>query len=240
LLTGVTIPGSVTNIGYAAFDGSGLTSVIIPGSVTNMGSEAFGSCTSLACVTIPATFTAIPDNAFAGCSALTKFSIPGSVTSIGEGAFSYAGLTSITIPCSVTNIGGWAFYQSTGLTSVFFTGNAPAVGSDLFDLDYSVIAYYLPGTTGWDIFAAETGISSVLWNPLTQTSDASFGVQNGQFGFTITNGGGNNIPIMVQTCTDLGNPVWIPLQSVTLTNSFYFSDPQGTNYTMRFYRISSP
>ena len=34
---------------------------------------------------------------------------------------------------------------------------------------------------------------------------------------------------------------WMPLQSVSLTNgSFYFSDPQWTNYPGRFYRIRSP
>ena len=80
---------------------------------------------------------------------------------------------------------------------------------------------------------------TVLWNPQTQTGDGSFGVQNNQFGFNITRT--TNIPIVVEACTNLSNPTWIPLQSCTLTNGlFYFSDPQWTNYPGRFYHLNMP
>ncbi len=47
-LTSVTIPNSVTSIGYSAFLGcSGLTSVTIPNSVTSIGNFAFGNCTNM-------------------------------------------------------------------------------------------------------------------------------------------------------------------------------------------------
>ena len=46
---------------------------------------------------------------------------------------------------------------------------------------------------------------------------------------------------MVEACTNLASPVWTPLQTITLTNgSFYFSDPQWTNYPGRFYGLGSP
>ena len=71
------------------------------------------------------------------------------------------------------------------------------------------------------------------------TRDGSFGVSNNQFGFNVT--GTANIPIVVEACTNLASPVWTVLRSLKLTNgSFYFSDPQWTNYSGRFYRISSP
>jgi len=45
----------------------------------------------------------------------------------------------------------------------------------------------------------------------------------------------------VEGCTNLANATWTPLLTGTLTNgSFYFSDPQWTNYPSRFYRLSSP
>jgi hypothetical protein len=79
----------------------------------------------------------------------------------------------------------------------------------------------------------------VLWNPLIQTSDGSFGVQNNQFGFNFT--GTTNIPVEVEACTNLANPVWTTLQSLTLTNGLvYFSEPLQTNSSGRFYRISAP
>jgi hypothetical protein len=61
-------------------------------------------------------------------------------------------------------------------------------------------------------------------------------VQNGQFGFNIT--GTPNIPIVVEASTDLANPVWTPLATMTLTNGLvYFSEPVQTNSQSRFYRI---
>ena len=79
----------------------------------------------------------------------------------------------------------------------------------------------------------------MLWNPLIQTGDGSFGLRSNRFGFTIT--GTTNIPIVVEACTNLANRGWVPLQSCTLTNgSLYFSDAQRTNYPARLYRIRSP
>ena len=79
----------------------------------------------------------------------------------------------------------------------------------------------------------------MLWHPLIQTGDGSFGLRSNQFGFNIT--GSTNISMEVEVCDDLATAVWIPLQTVTLAaGSFYFTDPQWTNYPSRFYRISSP
>jgi hypothetical protein len=78
-----------------------------------------------------------------------------------------------------------------------------------------------------------------MWNPLIQTGDGSFGVRNGRFGFSIT--GTYIFTVVVEACTNLANPVWTPLRTVTLTNgSFYFSDPQWTNYPSRYYSLQMP
>ena len=59
------------------------------------------------------------------------------------------------------------------------------------------------------------------------------------FGFIIS--WATNVPVVVEACTNLANPVWFPLQTNTLTGgSFYFSDSQWTNYPARFYRFRSP
>jgi hypothetical protein len=101
----------------------------------------------------------------------------------------------------------------------------------------------LPGTTGWSnsygSIQPYPGAPTVLWNPVIQASGLGFGVSNSQFGFNIT--GTANIPVVVEACTNLANPVWTPLQSMTLTNgSVYFGDPNWTNFPVRFYGIGFP
>ena len=101
----------------------------------------------------------------------------------------------------------------------------------MFRFSDKAIVYYLPETTGWDSMFG--GRPAVLWNPQVLTSDASFGVRAGQFGFTIT--GTSGLVIVVEASADLANPVWTPVGTNTLTGgSSYFSDPQWTNYPSPF------
>jgi hypothetical protein len=215
-----------------------LTSLTIRDSVSIIGTVAFASCTSLTNVTIGNGVSIIDSAAFASCANLTSVSIGNSVTSIGNGAFEECtSLTSVTIPDSVTRIVDYAFAYCTSLTGVYFQGNAPSVDANVFFQTGNVTVYYLPGTTGWGTTFG--GRPAVLWNPLVQTSDASFGVRTNRFGFTIT--GTPNIPIVVEATTNLANPAWTPVGTNTLIGgSSYFSDPNWTNYPGRFYRIRSP
>ncbi len=148
-LTSVTIPNSVTSIGYRAFYCcSGLTSVTIPNSVTSIGESAFYGCTRLEKVIVPnfdiknwcsIKFASYTDNPLYYShhlysdenTEITKLVIPDGVTSIPNYVFSgCSGLTSVTIPNSVTSISSYAFSGCSGVTSITWNAkNYPAFSS---------------------------------------------------------------------------------------------------------------
>ena len=130
----VTIPNTVTSIGYYAFSGcTSLTSITIPDTVTSIGGNAFSGCTSLTSITIPDSVTSIGDAAFWNCTNLTSITIPDSVTSIGGSAFwNCTSLTSITIPDSVTRIRDAALKDCHNLTKIICS---PTIEKQLGDDD---------------------------------------------------------------------------------------------------------
>ena len=238
-LTNATFNNGLLSIGDSAFANCALTSVTIPNTVTNLGDNAFDGCRALTNATISTNLTSIGNGVFAGCSYLPKVTIPDSVTSLGHGAFGDCyDLSNFTIPGSITNFADDALAGCIRSTNIYFQGDAPTIIPGGPDLGNPLIGtvYYLPSTTGWS--NTFDGVPAVLWNPLIQTADGSFGVRTNQFGFNIT--GTPNIPIVVQACDNLANPVWTPLQSLLLTNGlYYFSEPFQPASAARFYRISS-
>jgi len=252
-LFSVTIPNNVTSIGDWAFlDCTSLASITIPNSVTDIGAGAFGGCTTMVAITVDSlnsTYSSMAGVLFDKSQTTLihypevkagGYTIPNSVIGTGIRAFfCCTNLTSVTIPNSVTRLGNWAFDGCTKLVGVYFKGNAPSIYADAFDGASTATVYYLPGITGWS--TTYGGRPTALWKPLVLvlTSDASFGVRTNQFGFNIAWTSGQ--AVVVEACTDLAHPTWSPLQTNTLIgDSFYFSDPQWTNYPGRFYRLRSP
>lgn len=96
-------------------------------------------------------------------------------------------------------------------------------------------------------YVAFTPLPPGPWNAQVQNV-ASFGGQTNQFGFDVI---GDDWPFVVETCTNLVNPLWSPAATNTVVGGisafnlaaegvFHFSDPQWTNHPARFYRIRSP
>ena len=100
-LAEVSLPSTLTEIGYSAFSHTALTSIDIPDSVTKIGGSAFSTCTELTGeICLPESLTMIYDTAFYNCDRITSVRIPSGVTSIGAGAFKYCASLSDVVICN--------------------------------------------------------------------------------------------------------------------------------------------
>ena len=158
-LISITIPKSVTYIGFYAFRGCDglitlnfnaincsdfysnlysfkdcpISTITIGDSVQRIPAYFAHNKSSLTSVTIPNSVTSIGNSAFYGCSGLTSVTIGNSVTSIGNSAFyGCSSLTSVAIPDSVTSIGNSAFYGCSGLTSATVGSSVTSIGNWAF------------------------------------------------------------------------------------------------------------
>ena len=171
LVTAVVIPEGVTRVSPLTFvDMVNLENVMLPGTITEIGDYAFKNCVKLTSVALPASLTKLGDSAFYGCTGLTGIEIPGGVTrigayafkkcssladltltsglvTVGDSAFYGIAATEIVIPETVETVGAYAFARA-GLTGITFTGNAPAIGADAFNM-VKATARYPGGNATW-------------------------------------------------------------------------------------------
>ena len=169
----VTIPQSVTSIGYEAFcHCKNLQSLTLEGSIESMGDGAFAYCTSLTTFPLVGNIQKIGDYTFYRCDDLENVTIPESVTSIGKYAFEYCDdLGNVTIPQSVTSIGDWAFDNCIRLklTTPSFGEKLQTIGEYAFrkcglnevTIPQSVISI------GWGAFSECYGLGSLTINDAT-------------------------------------------------------------------------
>ena len=146
------IPDGVEEIGAAAFSGAKLSDVTIPGSVTDIGRAAFFNCWQLQSVTLPGSVQSMGNQLFGYCDNLVEATIGDGISVIPTMMFdNCTALTSVSIPKTVTLIEGSAFIGCDALETVHYAGSAEeweAVTIEDNNEALSNANFYFNGETG--------------------------------------------------------------------------------------------
>ena len=169
-ITGITIPASVTSIGYNAFSGCSIARVYISdlkawcaitfdgvsSNPLHSGAELYVNGALVQELVIPNGVSAIPMNAFSGCGSLTF----------------------VTIPQSVTRIGSWAFANCVSLTGVYIPEGIHAIASGVFSGCGNLTTVALPNSVTvieYEAFQNCTGLTEIILpNQVKQIGNHAF------------------------------------------------------------------
>ena len=127
------LPDTVTEIGYNAFENSGLFTIKLPEKLKKIQSYAFAGCGNLSSIIIPGTVTSIESSVFSGCSALTTVRIPESVTEMGESVFkNCSSLYDVNLSSSCVNIKRSMFEGCSSLEKITFPDKVTTIEASAF------------------------------------------------------------------------------------------------------------
>lgn len=135
----LTVPQTVTKIGYSAFAGcTQLTAITLPAGLRELGNEAFKGCTALTGVALPDSLTALGYGVFRDCSALTAAEFPAGIAPVSWSSGSSmlrncTSLRSVKLPKTVSSLGDYFFAGCTALERIVLPDSVTEIGSNLFN-----------------------------------------------------------------------------------------------------------
>ena len=192
LLTGISIPSTVTRIGNGAFFSChGITQINLPISLTQIGSSSF-SFTGLSTIIIPQSTSTIGSFAFSDCRNLTSINVHSANPSF-SGLFGVlynktrttlilhppAKAGAFSIPSTVTSIGSGAFASSTALTDVTIPASVTSIGSTAFASCSRLSSVSIPAgvaSIGSGAFRDCHGLASIHVDPANPSYSSVDGV----------------------------------------------------------------
>ncbi|MBO5363601.1 MAG: leucine-rich repeat protein [Clostridia bacterium] len=197
LLTSVTLPANLKEIGDYAFSYTGIESIEIPASVEKIGEGAFSYCYSLSNVTFAenSTLSEIPEGCFNSDYALEKIAIPKTVTVIGDYAFGASALSEIYAvggtakantfngeDLAVTDIGDGAF-SGCKVGKAILPATLETLGMNAFAINPLLTEVYFRSNVkmGDAVFFDSTNLEKVeFFDEMTSIGDYTFASTAGQ------------------------------------------------------------
>lgn len=130
----LTVPDSVTEIGYNAFRMMSMTKLVIGTGVTSLPMQMAAQCTRLTEVEFRGdNVETIGGYAFTLCTSLTSFTVPDSVKQLGEYAFAACtGLNEVVLSSSMTEIPAGCFAGCSSLVTYTVPDQITSVGASAF------------------------------------------------------------------------------------------------------------
>ncbi len=170
----IEIPASYKGVDVVAIDDYGfsnltsLRSVTIPDSITAIGYEAFSHCTALKEVTVPDSVTFMDHRVFLGCTALTKVTLSPNITDLNAKMFyRCTALGEIEIPEGVTDIQKEVFSRCTSLKTVVIPKTLKSIGGNAFFLCEQIRKVVGSDIASW----MDLSIQGSTANPLNYGAD---------------------------------------------------------------------
>ena len=170
----VVIGSGVTSIGdYAFAYCRNMEEAEFADTLKSIGYRSFFCCYALLNAELPAAIESIGISAFSSCNSMQSILLSENLTDIGEYAFyNCEVLNSVEIPENVTSIGQRAFYGCSALTEVIFAGDAPQIGTDVWEC----VKYfrYHSSKSGWeDAIVSWSVPDGAVWYDLDSMLSAS-------------------------------------------------------------------
>ena len=162
----LTVPASVTKIGYGAFSNvKDLKKVVIPETVEEIGMNAFANNTNIEEIIMQNGVKKIEADAFRGCENLKKVELPDSIMEIGESAFQYCEkLEEITLPKKLQTITASLFSRCTSIKKIILPSELTTIENYAFAYCYELIEINIPENVtsiGSGIFWSDTNLKNV-------------------------------------------------------------------------------
>jgi hypothetical protein len=145
--------------------------VVMEDGITTIGSMAFYNHTALSEVEFPGTLTKIGESSFDSCYELKEVQLPYGLEVIEAYAFeSCTSMTSLKIGSGMKTLGDAAFGSCNSLKEIYFTGNAPVFGIEVFS-GVTATVYYPENDETWTEEVRQNYGGTIIW-----TAEAPFTV----------------------------------------------------------------